>query len=654
MIYRSLVLCLLLIAAAVPALAVGDEAPTWLQQAAGMKPPAYEKEVSAVVLVNDASITVGEDGKVRKVMTYAIRILAREGRYLAFAKAFYRTETGKVSEIKAWLIRPTGEVKKYGKDETVDIAAGDNDVYNDARAKFINASDDADAGAVFGYQVVEEDRSFFNQDIWPFQSGIQPVLSSRYSLSLPSNWRASGVTFNHSKIEPVVSGSTYAWEARNLAPIKEEPSSPEITNLAPRIAVSYYPAQGARTNGAKSFDNWVEVSRWYTDLSEPQAAPNEQLVAKAKQLTAGAKTELEKIQAIARYAQDVRYISIQVGIGGYRPHAATDVFAKSYGDCKDKANLMRVMLKAVNIESYLLLIHAGDPTYVREEWASPNWFNHCIIAVKVSDETKTATVITHPKLGRLLVFDATDDDTPLGDLPEHEQGSFALLAAGDNGTLLRMPTTTPEENRMERQSEITLDADGAITASVRENSLGQTAVGYRRYFRKFSRPEYNEIISRWVARAANGAKVSKINPTDGSADGRFALEVEFTAAGYGQVMQDRLLIFRPAVLDQLEAVSLVETKRTHPVVLDPQAYNETVRVKLPAGFEVDEMPDAIKLDASFGTFTATYEVKDGHLLFTRKLVQRAATIPVEDYAKVKSFYAGIRAAEQAPVVLAKK
>lgn len=656
MIYRLLIICSLLVIAACasPALAVGDEAPNWLLQAAAMKTPAYDKGVTAVVLVDEGNITIGEDGKITKTATYAVRILTREGRQRAEAREYYETNGGKVREIRAWLIRPTGEIKKYGKDETLDWAVVDNDVYNDTRYKKIDATDDADAGMVFGYQVVSEESSFFNQRIWNFQGGEEPVISSRYTLTLPANWRASSVTFNHPKIEPAVSGSTYTWEMRNLPPLKDEPAGPELTNLAPRIAVSYYPMEGARANGARSFDNWTEVSRWYTELTDAQAAPNDLIVAKAKQLTAGAKTELDKIRAIARYAQDLQYISIQIGIGGYRPHAASDVFAKSYGDCKDKANLMRAMLKAVNIDSYLVLIYAGDATYVREEWASPNWFNHCIIAVKVSDETQAPTVVAHPKLGRLLVFDATDDVTPVGDLPDHEQGSFALVVAGDNGSLMRMPTTPPEANRVERQSEVTLDAEGAITASVRENALGQMAASYRRVFRKLSRPEYNSIVERWVSRGANGAKLSKISPTDHSADGRFALDLEFTAPSYGQVMQNRLLVFRPAIIERMETVTLIEAQRKHPVVLESQAYNETVRIKLPEGFIVDEMPDPMKLDTSFGTFSATYEVKDGHLLFTRQLVQRAMTVPVEDYAKVRSFFAGIRAAEQSPVVLTRK
>lgn len=651
MLSRIIFICAMLTSGALPVLALGDDAPSWLLQAATIKTPAYDKDVQAVVLLDEGRTTVSDDGKVTKVATFAVRILSREGRQYARAAISYRTDTGKVRDMHAWLIRASGEIKKYGKDQTLDYAF-DNDVYNESRTKAILAVDDADAGTVFGYETIIEERPFFDQDMWYFQGHIIPVISSRYSLTLPTNWRASGVTFNNSKIEPAISGTTFVWEMHNLPPLKEEPASPELTTIAPSLAVSYFPTEdSARRNSSRTFDNWTEVSRWYTSLSDQQSEPTEALVAKAKQLTAGSKTELDRIRAIARFAQDIQYISIQIGIGGYRPHSAAEVFSKSYGDCKDKANLMRAMLKTINIPSYLVLIVSGDPTFVREEWASPSWFNHCIIAVKVSDETQAASVVMHPTLGRLLIFDSTDDITPVGDLPDHEQGSFALIAAGDAGVLLRMPTTPPEANSLDRQSDVVLDADGSITATVRERTKGQTAADERRMFRGRSRPEYTDLIEKWIARSANGAKLTKVEPVDSSVEGRFALNIDFNARGYGQLMQDRLLVFRPAILEREGSLVLTDAKRLYPIVLQAEAYTETVSVKLPAGFVVDEVPDAMKLDSSFGTFSTKYEVKDGNLIFSRSLIQRAVTIPVEDYVKVKNFFAGMRAAEQARVVL---
>ena len=436
--------------------AAAEEAPAWLQEAAAIQPATYDKEVHAVVLRKEQSVTLSDEGRVTTTTIFAIRILTREGRGYARAVELYLTKAGKVREITAWLIRPNGFVKKYGKDVTVDAISDPNDIYDEYRVKAIDATDDADAGVVFGYQSISEERPLFNQDVWSFQNRL-PTLVSRYSLTLPRGWQATGVVFNHSKIEPSVKGSTYVWELRDLQPIKSEIVSPTVRNLAPRVAINYFPAESGTSNGFKTFETWAQVSRWGTELHDPQALPDETVSAKARALTANSKTELDKITAIARFVQSLQYISIDIGLGrgnGYRPHAASQVLAKAYGDCKDKANLMRVLLKAVGIDAYPVFIFSGDSTLVREEWPSPTQFNHCIIAVRVNGETQAPTVIQHPTLGRLLIFDATDESTAIGDLPDHEQGSLALVVAGDAGALMRMPTLAPGLSQLERQTDV--------------------------------------------------------------------------------------------------------------------------------------------------------------------------------------------------------
>jgi hypothetical protein len=635
------------------AVVAGDDVPAWLKQAAATA-PAYEKDVRGVVVNDESTLTVGEDGRVTTVTTFAVRLLTRAGFERATAAAPYDTDNGgKVLEIRAWLIRPDGSVKKYGKNETIDRIADSGNLYDESRLKLIDATRDAEVGAVFGYQTTTESRSWFPQTEWWFQ-GDMPSLSSRLTVTVPAGWHAGGTVFNAPKLDPAVSGNSYTWEMRNLPRFEDEPASPSVRSLAAYVAVKYGPAPGSGSSAVTSFDTWADVSRWYTDLSDPQAAPDDPIAVKARELTAGAKTELEKIQAIGRYVQNLQYVSIQIGIGGYRPHAATQVFAKQYGDCKDKANLMRSMLRAVKLEAFPVLIYSGDRTRVREEWVSPGQFNHCIVAVKVSDETQAAAIIQHPALGRLLIFDATDPSTPVGDLPDDEQGSFALLAAGAAGSLVRMPVTTPEENMWRSEVEVGLASDGSITASLKERLAGQSAVGLRRMFKGLARPDFTKVVERWVSGGATGAKFTKIEPSDAHAEGRFALDVDFTAAAYAQSMQNRLLVFKPAVFLRGDSLRLSGATRKHPVVIDSEAFSETVRFKLPEGFDVDELPDAVKITSDFGNYAATYEVKDGRLVFTRTLVQRAATIPVEKYAVVRSFFGRVRASEEAPVVLARK
>ncbi|HEX3560743.1 MAG TPA: DUF3857 domain-containing protein [Pyrinomonadaceae bacterium] len=650
-----LLLAVALAAAASPArAAVGDDVPAWLRQAAGTSAPTYDKKVKAVVLVKDRSVVVSEDGRMVATTNYAVRILAREGREEARAAEPYETNSGKVRDMKAWLIRPSGSVKRFGKDETLDIAMQPDDVYNEERVRTISAADDVEVvGAVFGYQSVVEERTIFSQDSFYFQDDL-PALASRYTLTLPSGWRASGVTFNHAQVEPAVAGTTYTWEVSNLSPVEDEPNGPSMSALVPRLAVSYFPAQ---TSTVKTFQSWSDVARFMSELEDPQADLDDAIASKARELTAGAKTEFEKIQAVGRYVQGVHYISIQTNLGGgggYRPHAATEVFAKSYGDCKDKANLMRAMLKALKIDSYLVSIYALDPSYVRAEWPSPWQFDHCIIAIKVADETQTPTVVKHPQLGRLLIFDPTAESTPVGDLPDSEQDSLALIDAKESTELLRMPSTPPEANRLERTTEVTLQPDGSIAATVRERMFGQSAAGARGMFKNLSRGDYEKVIQMWAGSGATGAKFTRIEPADERAEGRFALDVDFTAQAYAQSMQDRLLVFKPSVVGHSNTGWLAEPSRKHPVVLKSKALAETVRFKLPAGFDVDELPDAVKINSEFGTYTATYEVHEGQLVFTRSLVQRAATVPVERYADVRAFYGRVRASEDAPVVLARK
>lgn len=649
------ILIVFLLAAPALAAPAGDETPAWVQQAVSIKVPSYDKDVPAVVLVDESNTTISPDGKVNEVYNYAIRVLRREGREYADGSVGYLPDISKVKEFRAWLIRPGSETKKYGKDDTVDVAGDLNDVYNEYRVKRISATDDADAGMVFAYSYTTENRSVFSQSDWAFQTSL-PVISSRYNLTLPEGWRAEGVTFNHAKVEPRITGNTYSWELTNLAPIPYEPLSPSLSHLVPRLAVSYFPPANQSVS-IKTFANWGEVAAWMSELEDPQVIVDDALARKSHELTALAKTEFEKIRAIAKYVQNIQYISIQTGIGrggGYRPHPSNEVFAKSYGDCKDKANLMRAMLKVVGIVAIPVSIYSGDPNYVRAAWPSPQQFNHCIIAVKVSDETQASTIITHPTLGRLLIFDPTDEQTPIGDLPFHLQGSLALIDSKTETDLVRMPVTPPEMNQLERTATLELREDGGIAGQILENANGQTAARFRTEFRRLSKPEYTGMIERWLTTGATSARLNKMEPSDNSADGRFTLNVEFSAQTYGQLMQGRLLVFKPAVVSRREGLALTAPTRKHPVVLRANAYSETVKVQLPAGFAVDEVPDAVKIETPFGSYVTSYEVNDNQLIFKRKLSQQATTIAPADYETVRKFFESIRAAENAPVVLAKK
>src|SRR5262249_18648849 len=131
------ILALLLLASP----AAADDTPSWVQQAAAIKVPTYDKDVPAVVLIDESLTSINSDGRVNEVNNHAVRILRREGRSYAIGQVGYVPDAGKVKEFRAWLIKPNGEVKRFGKDDSVDIQANLNDVYNEYRFKRISATD---------------------------------------------------------------------------------------------------------------------------------------------------------------------------------------------------------------------------------------------------------------------------------------------------------------------------------------------------------------------------------------------------------------------------------------------------------------------------------------------------------------------------------
>lgn len=632
-----------------------DDAPAWLSAAARSSVPAYDADVPAVVLYDEELVRLGSDGKLVTTDNVAVRILTREGRGFATARANYLASYSKVKDIVAWLVRPDGTIKFYDKKSVIDLIADTDDVYNESRYKAIFAGDDSNPGYVFGYTTVVEDSPLFYQDEWHFQSRL-PTLVSRYSLILPSGWTASSVTFNAPDITPAVDGSTYTWELRNLAPIRDEPMSPKAVNLAPRIAVNYGPP--AADNGAqRTFGSWTDVSRWTTAMYDPQVVIDDNLAAKTRELTANAKTELEIIRAIGSYVQNMQYIILDIGVGfgnGMRPRPSNEVLSRGYADCKNKANLMRAMLKVMKIDAYPVAIYSGDATYVREQWASPKQFNHCILAVKVSDSTVAPTVIRHDRLGRILIFDATDPYTPVGDLPGGLQGSFGLIAAGEQGGLARMPVTPAGTDLLERKVNVDISPGGGITGTIVEHASGQISTLFRSMARDMSANDYRKSLEGWLTRGATGAQLVNVKSNDSFADSKFELHVDFNAPVYAQLMQDRLLVFRPAIVGRQRDIYLTDPKRTTPVELDGFSLNETATFTLPPGFAVDETPDPVTLDTEFGRYTTAYEVKDGKLFFKRTMSMKRALIPVENYAAVKAFFAKVRDADQSPVVLLRK
>src|SRR5262249_26333242 len=160
---------------------------------------------------------------------------------------------------------------------------------------------------------------------------------------------------------------------------------------------------------------------------------------------------------------------------GYQPHPAQDTFRSQYGDCKDKVTLFRSLMKSLNRDVYPVLINA-DRGGIIPEFPSPLYFNHMIAAIPVADnEGGGSSVIRHPDLGRVMLFDPTDERTPFGQLPPAIQGTQAVLVRGDRGFLIETPVSSVAENRVLRVGNFKIGVDGALSGDLSENYWGASA-----------------------------------------------------------------------------------------------------------------------------------------------------------------------------------
>lgn len=633
----------------------GDDVPPWLRDAAAAPKGTYDRRVPAVVLLHEEQVTVDASGKTETVERGAVRVLNRDGRKYARGQVDYLAPGDKIKDFRGWLIPSSGAPLKYKKERILDASAVSFEIYSEERSRLLIAGDDAQDGSVFGYEVVKQSKSVFTQDEFFFQEG-PPTVVSRYSLTLPAGWEVRSITYNHAPVSPQVAGSTSTWELRDLPFIEEEPHAPDLETVLPRLAITYLPPEG-NAAGLRPLPNWTAVSRWMAELEDPQADQAASVVERAHSLTAGATSDLAKIQAIARFVQGINYVEIStkeaVG-GGVKPHLASLVLEKQYGDCKDKANLMRALLKAVGIQAYMVSIFSGDRSYVHPDWASPFQFNHAIIAVKIQDSVQLAPVVTHPQLGRLLIFDPTDSYTPLGDLPEDEQGSYALIDAGDQGALLKMPLLPASANRVEEVVGAKMSPQGTVEAVDDIEYFGQRATYWRAHFDLNSQTDARTHVERSLTETVGAVTLGALTHKDARDEGRLQLHLEYTSGQFGQSMQGRLLMVKPGVLVEAGRYFFPAKERKLPIVLHAAEFHGTVRLQVPATFKVNEVPDPITLAGPYGKYQASWTPSGGEVLFRQSLEVNDIIAPATEYKAVRDFFENVYGAEAAPVVLIRR
>jgi hypothetical protein len=640
----------LLLAMLLPASA-GAGVPDWLRGAAQQSAKTYADDVNAVVLLHETETTVKDSGETITRERRVIKVLRPDGRDAAFQGVPFDEET-RLNYFKGWSISPKGLEYEAKKDDVAEVASGEGyEIYSDAKAKVMRIPG-VDVGTVVGVEWEQKRHPYTFEDQWFFQRS-EPVEHARFILHLPPSWEFRASWMHYAEQSPQVQGSTYVWDLSNIPRIEHEAEMPHLRALAGQLVVTYF---SEKTKG-RTYSTWGDFAAWYTQLTTGMRDPSPALQQKVQELAPATLPLLDRIKALARFAQrDVRYAAIEIGIGGYQPHPASQTFSNRYGDCKDKATVLSAMLAQIGVKSFYVPVHTDRGIYT-EKTPPTNGFNQVILAIQLPAGSFTGTMpalYEHPQLGHLLIFDPTSRVVPFGQIPSYEQDNYGLLVTDLGGELVHLPLSTPELNRITRTAGLSLLSDGSLKGEVQEIRTGSEAAIGRYMFEHQTTADRKKILERFLGRMLGNVQLDSVEADNlDEIDKDLVIRYKFTAEHYAK-NAGPLLLVRPRVVgEKLGALDMTKA-RHYPYEFEaPTLQTDTFEFHLPEGYKIDELPEAAKANFTFGEYTSKIENSGTQLKYSREYKINAVRVPAEKISDLGKFFHEINQDERNMAVLKK-
>jgi hypothetical protein len=433
--------------------------------------------------------------------------------------------------------------------------------------------------------------------------------------------------------------------------LRDVKSRPEWGALAARMSVQWGDA------AVEGKDNqWRAIGQWVTTLEANRPDPSPEITAQTQSLIAGAPDFYTKVSRITEYIQkNVRYFIVMRGIGGLQANHAADIFRNRYGDCKDKTTLLISMLQAAGIHAFYVPVDA-DRGIVDPD--APSLVgNHMITAIEVPADVHDPRLMAIVKANdgkRYLIFDPTDERTPVGNLPSEEQGGYGILAAGASSQIIALPVLDPAANGTERKGAFTLSADGTLTGSVDSASIGPKGADLRSFLKYTDDKERREYWEKYVAETLPGVSLDAFQFIQPSAlDKPLEFHYKVTARQYSH-QAGSLLLVRPRVVGTF-ANPFDDKPRIYPFEFyGTGRWHDSFDITIPPGYVVDETPDPVSIDVGFASYHSSVSAKANLLHYEREYVVRQVEIPPAKAADFRLLESTILSDEKDSAVLKKQ
>ncbi len=595
-------------------------------------------------------LRIGDEGApvAEELVHLRQRVFTEAGRKRLPFSVYLMRPFQELLELEARVITPSGEERRLGRDDAVDAPAyGGSVLYDDSRVIHLPLAD-VPLGSVVDvrYRMLHKEPLLFGF-VHGFESHF-PALESQLSVHMPAGWRIEHRGFvldEDVELSPTKTtderGERVTFTRHDLAPLPRERNAPSRQFPGTLVVVRLARwLEGGRVVDAHEDER--ALSRWMYERTHERAAPTPAIRALADTVLAQCPDDpREKAKRLYAWTRDnITYCAIEIGYGGWFPHASSDTERLRYGDCKDKANLLRSLLLTQGIESHVASIynHGGLPRPFRFPTMVGN-ANHAILVVDLAE-------------GR-VAMDPTTRTVPFGRLPFGDQGAELLPFTREGAPLWRTPVDEPETNVIETGLSLVLRPGKGTVGDFDMTLRGVFADRLRDQLLRTTVSGIPEVIDRWVPVHTDevtdvvlvGAS-PPLEPTPVSARGKID--------GHGELSDD-LSFFLFRLSDYLFDVvpSLPAGERRTPVLLGPPSRKrDVITVRVPEGTTVGALPPPVTLESAVGRYVYDASLlDDGSLRYERTFVLRQSVVRPAEYAALRAFFDEIASAEARTVVL---
>ncbi len=599
---------------------------------------------NAVVRLDEMKINLLATNKMLYEVRQVVTVLNKEGNSYATNRVAYDNER-KIKSLDVFVYDKFGkELDHIKKKDFKDVSAADGfSLYTDDRLLVNRYTPTSYPYTIsFNYTVETSDTGFFPP--WYFLSNYKvSVEKSYYSISYANEQLKPEIKeLNLASIE--VSKKDEAgkivYEAENIQAIKSESLGPAFRDVVPRLRVRLkkfnLKGEEAQVNDWKDMGVWMKNT-----LLKNRAILDDATIAKAKNLVAGVDDDLEKAKIIYKYVQDnTRYISVQIGIGGWKPISAIDVDRVKYGDCKGLSNYTYALLKAVGVQSYYTVIHAGNRQVDFDPDFAALQGNHAILAIPYNDT--------------YYWIDCTSQVNPFGFVGNFTDNRKALVVKPEGGEIIKTVAYINEDNYQFTKALYSLNPSGSITGNANITTKG---IQYDNRF-KLERNTEDDVLKHYKSYWSNinNLKVGNYSFENDRDNVVFTETVDLSATNYASISGNRIL-FTVNTFNNNGYVPHRYRNRKLPFEIQRGFLDEDeFTIQLPDGYEIEAMPTEKTIDTDFGTYKVSFEKNSqtNSVVYKRKLLIKKGVYPKEKYAAYRDFRKQTARADDAQVVLVKK